>query len=288
MRVQVLLVLVLWVLWAVLGAQAATLPGASLGEAVDEEEEEEGIALSALTDGQLDAALDSMTTATLVQIIKSQGYEVEEGLEPAKILQAAKVLVKQERDRQLAEKGAGGGSSSGGVGGGSTPAIKHAAPQATAAKPAAAPQASTRAASTPAAPSTPSTTNNNLSLAGWTHRQPVPPGATAWECFQAQIASDFAPLVRLVPAPVREALSRHGSVMAGPLRQMLCGAVGPMLGVAGRVLNVAGRGIEQLGGEVSRWSESIATLAADGAVGARAAQNNWNEEEEDEAEIVEL
>ena len=310
---------------------AATLPGSAAKEAVaDDEDKEGGVSLMALSDEQVNAALDTMTTATLVQIINSQGYEVEEGMEPAKVLQAAKLLVRQERDRQIeaakagggagvegvagvgvgvggggggggAAAAAGGGSQSAGggamgaggssLGGGGRPAAAASKPvssssssssdRGTAASPARA-AAAPPAAKSAAAPS---------SLAGWTHTQPVPPGATAWDCFQAQIASDFAPLLRLIPAPVREAIAVHGAVMGKPLRQALCGAVGPLLGVAGKVLRAAGYGAVNLGGEVTRWSERIATFSSNQAVGGRrdaGDRNKWDEEDEEEGEVIEL
>jgi len=269
--------------------------------------EEEGVPLTSLSDAEINAALDSMTQASLVQIIESQGYQVEEGTDQTQILKAAKILVKQERDRQLAESGSSAKASAA-----STAAASSSPPTSSAAaeraqqtkasagvdngsdrRSASATTATATATAASAASSTSTSSNSKASTAGWTHTQPVPEGATFWDLFSAQVMNDFGPLFRLIPEPIKKVFAENSKVMAKPLQQALSGAVGPMLGVAGKFLNVAGHGLIHLSEGVSAWSLHIASAAKQDRLQQRANSlehhtAGFEDEEEEEAEIIEL
>lgn len=258
------------------------------------DEEREDIALSQLSEEQVDAALDNMTSANLVQIIESVGYSVESGMEPVQLLKAAKMLVKQERDRQIAEKakpgrasstaledsdivGASGSGSPKTVNGGESKQNKN--------------RTNSRSES-----ETQSTPSNAEAVRGWTHTQPIPEGATFWDLFQSQVAADLGPFLRIIPEPIRKVFQQHSKVMAKPMRQALCGAIGPMLRVAGKLINVAGHGLIHLGSEVSTWSSYISTLAqvpqkvgSTARTGVTSQHNDLEVDiEEDDGDVIEL
>ena len=282
--------------------------------AVKDGAEEDGVPLTSLSNEEVDAALDSMTQASLVQIIESQGYQVEEGTAQAQILQAAKILVKQERDRQLAEA-EGGATAKTGTASAATAASTTASLSASASSAGAKMQQSKAstgvddgsghrsantgtATATATASSTSTSSGNKSSTAGWTHTQPVPEGATFWDLFSAQVMNDFGPLLRLIPEPIKKVCAENGQIMAKPLQQALSGAVGPMLGVAGKFLNVAGRGLIRLSEGVSAWSLHIASAAKQDRLKQRAMLDHtgetggsiggFEEEEEEETEIIDL
>jgi len=270
MRACAVVLLVLLVLVGLLGRRGVCFGAVAVAGG---EEEAGAVALSSLTEDQVDQALDTMTTATLVQIIESQGYGVEEGTDHAQVLEAAKILVKQERERQLAEKRGGSGNSETVVKSAQQP--KRAAAvgpvsgleEARAEAAAVVEGAAARKGEEEEEGETESESEGMgaATVEGWNHKKPIPEGATFWDLFFAQVASDLGPVWRIIPEPVRLAVAQHSKVMAKPLRQALCGAVGPMLKVASKMMVLAGKGLVNLGGQVSSLSLHIATLADGGA-----------------------
>ena len=292
-----------------------------------DEADGESVPLSSLTDAQVNSALDSMTTATLVQIIESQGYSVEEGTEHSQVLQAAKSLVRQERDRQLAEAGAGAGAGAGAAAGAGSGAGAGAGARAaevgafdgsttttasSSSKPAASNPASAKmqpgakiVQSEDAEDETEQTEQRQTqekeaaTVEGWNYNKPIPEDAGFWDLFTAQVASDFGPVWRLVPEPIRAAVAQQSKLMGKPLRQALCGAVGPMLKVASKVMTISGHGLVGLGAKVSALSAHISTLADApplkversknaGAAASRHGRSIDDEDEEEDADVIEI
>ena len=309
-------------LFAVLSRREFRATEAAVAEAVEATEENDSIPLTSLTDEQVDSALDTMDSATLTQIIQSQGLAVEEGTGHDQILEAAKILVKKERDRQKKEMrggGEGGGNGmgaaatsagepassvsadSGSSGGSSSSASlqKKTPPVSIEKKIEAGGESSAESSDRP---------KGKGGVEGWTHRDPIPEGATFWDLFGAQVAADLGPFWRIIPEPIRMAVVHHSKFMAKPLRQALFGAVGPMLKVASKMLNYSGSFLIALGGNASDLSLHIAAMAenskngvggprkaipsSDSAFNAR--ENVFEEhgggggDEEEEAEIIEL
>jgi hypothetical protein len=297
-------------LFAVLSRREFSASGAAVAEAVEATAEDDSIPLTSLTDEQVDSALDTMDSATLTQIIKSQGFTVEEGTGHDQILEAAKILVKKERDRQQKEMRGGDGmgaaatsagepatSASAGSGSSRDSAQKKTPPVAVEKKTEASEESLEESSDRP---------KGKGGVEGWTHRDPIPEGATFWDLFGAQVAADLGPFWRIIPEPIRMAVAHHSKFMAKPLRQALFGAVGPLLKVASKMLNFSGRFLIALGGNASDLSLHIATMAdnsnnsvgsprkaiasSDSAFRARegAFEDYRGGDEEEEAELIEL
>lgn len=87
----------------------------------------------------------------------------------------------------------------------------------------------------------------------------LPDNATIWELFQAQVQADFAPILIIIPRPVKRLIASNAVKIAQKLRTILGGPMIPMFLTAGRVLRVAGKSIVFIGEDVLRLSNFILT-----------------------------
>jgi hypothetical protein len=93
----------------------------------------------------------------------------------------------------------------------------------------------------------------------------MPDNATIWELFKAQVQADFAPILIVIPRPIKRLIANNAVKVAQKLRVIIGGPMIPMFITAGRVLRVAGKSIVFVGEDVLRLSNFILT-AWDGDV----------------------
>jgi hypothetical protein len=87
----------------------------------------------------------------------------------------------------------------------------------------------------------------------------MPDNATIWELFKAQVQADFAPILIIIPKPIKRLIASNTVKIAQKLRIIVGGPMIPMFIIAGRVLRVAGKSIVFIGEDVLRLSNFILT-----------------------------
>jgi hypothetical protein len=87
----------------------------------------------------------------------------------------------------------------------------------------------------------------------------MPDNATIWELFQAQVQADFAPILIVIPRPIKRLIASNAVKIAQKLRVIVGGPMIPMFITAGRVLRVAGKSIVFIGEDILRLSNFILT-----------------------------
>lgn len=87
----------------------------------------------------------------------------------------------------------------------------------------------------------------------------MPDNATIWELFKAQVQADFAPILIIIPRPIKRLIASNTVKIAQKLRIIVGGPMIPMFITAGRVLRVAGKSIVFIGEDVLRLSNFILT-----------------------------
>lgn len=86
----------------------------------------------------------------------------------------------------------------------------------------------------------------------------LPDDASMWDLFKAQVASDFAPFIAIVPIPVKKFIRDQTKAIKRPLGGFIKGAAGPMLKVAGSAVTLTGQGLLILGDKIHLFSASMA------------------------------
>jgi hypothetical protein len=92
----------------------------------------------------------------------------------------------------------------------------------------------------------------------------LPDDSGFWELFKAQVMSDVAPFLAVVPAPVK-AFVKDQVQHLKPALVAATGAAGPMIGVLSKVVAAGGRGLVRLSEEMEQWSQVVSER--NGAVG---------------------
>ena len=109
------------------------------------------------------------------------------------------------------------------------------------------------------------TSNNNLNVF---QRRELPDNATVWELFKEQIRSDFAPVVMLLPQPVKTFIKDQYDIMKDPCKKIILGAAQPMLKAAsalfhnvGNLMIIVGKECNKLAASISEERNDIKELA---------------------------
>lgn len=87
----------------------------------------------------------------------------------------------------------------------------------------------------------------------------MPDNATIWELFQAQIQADFAPILIILPRPIKRLIGRNIVKVAQKLQIIFLGPTIHMVCVAGRVVEVVGQSLIRIGEDVIKVSHFISS-----------------------------
>jgi len=98
------------------------------------------------------------------------------------------------------------------------------------------------------------TSNNNLNVF---QRRELPDNATVWELFKEQIRSDFAPVIMLLPQPVKTFIKDQYDIMKEPCKKIILGAAQPMLKAASALFHNVGNIMIIVGKECNKLAASI-------------------------------
>jgi hypothetical protein len=98
------------------------------------------------------------------------------------------------------------------------------------------------------------TNNNNLNVF---QRRELPDNATVWELFKEQIRSDFAPVIMLLPQPVKTFIKDQYDIMKEPCKRIILGAAQPMLKAASALFHNVGNIMIIVGKECNKLAASI-------------------------------
>ena len=111
------------------------------------------------------------------------------------------------------------------------------------------------------------TSNNNNNLNVFQRRE-LPDNATVWELFKEQIRSDFAPVIMLLPQPVKAFIKDQYDIMKDPCKKIILGAAQPMLKAAsalfhnvGNLMIIVGKECNKLAASISEERNDIKKLA---------------------------
>lgn len=109
------------------------------------------------------------------------------------------------------------------------------------------------------------TSNDNLNVF---QRRELPDNATVWELFKEQIRSDFAPVIMLLPQPVKTFIKDQYDIMKDPCKKIILGAAQPMLKAAsalfhnvGNLMIIVGKECNKLAASISEERNDIKKLA---------------------------
>lgn len=89
----------------------------------------------------------------------------------------------------------------------------------------------------------------------------LPDNATIWQLFKAQVQADFAPILIIIPRPIKKLIARNAIKIAEKMRVIIGGPMIPMLVVAGRVLGIAGNSVVYIGEDIIRFSKYLSSVA---------------------------
>ena len=88
-------------------------------------------------------------------------------------------------------------------------------------------------------------------------RRELPDNATVWELFKEQIRSDFAPIIMILPQPVKAFIVDQYNVMKDPIKRAVLGAAQPMLKAASALFQGVGNLMIIVGKEFNNLATSI-------------------------------
>ena len=85
----------------------------------------------------------------------------------------------------------------------------------------------------------------------------LPDNATFWELFKAQIQADFAPILIIIPRPIKKLIASSSIKLAHRLKAVIGGPITPMIVVAGRILGIIGNSVVYIGEDVVKISQFL-------------------------------
>ena len=87
----------------------------------------------------------------------------------------------------------------------------------------------------------------------------MPDNATIWELFKAQVQADFAPILIIIPRPIKRLISRNIGKAAQKLQVIFLGPTIHMVCVAGRVVEVVGKSVVRIGEDMIKVSHFLSS-----------------------------
>ena len=89
----------------------------------------------------------------------------------------------------------------------------------------------------------------------------LPDNATFWELFKAQVCADFAPILIIIPRPIKKLIAENAVKVGRKLKVILVGPMTPMISVAGKVIGIIGNGIIYVGEDVVKLADFLVSVA---------------------------
>ena len=97
----------------------------------------------------------------------------------------------------------------------------------------------------------------------------LPDNATFWELFKAQVRADFAPILIIIPRPIKKLIAENAVKIGRKLKVILVGPMTPMISVAGKVIGIIGNGIIYVGEDVVKLADFLVSVANKSLLGSQ-------------------
>lgn len=94
----------------------------------------------------------------------------------------------------------------------------------------------------------------------------LPDNATFWELFRAQVQADFAPILIIIPRPIKKMIATNALIVGRKLKSIIGGPLIPMIAVAGKVIGIIGNGVIYVGEDVVKLADFLVSMGDNSSV----------------------
>ena len=88
----------------------------------------------------------------------------------------------------------------------------------------------------------------------------LPDNATFWELFKAQVCADFAPILIIIPRPIKKLIASNAVKLGRKLKLIFGGPIIPMISVAGKVIGIIGNGVIYVGEDIVKLADFLVSV----------------------------
>ena len=88
----------------------------------------------------------------------------------------------------------------------------------------------------------------------------LPDNATFWELFKAQVCADFAPILIIIPRPIKKLIASNAVKLGRKLKLIFGGPIIPMVSVAGKVIGIIGNGVIYVGEDIVKLADFLVSV----------------------------